>query len=215
MQIIDLQNQFVPNHVRKSPLFKQGGFAVYAGLLSAQWHQAMLIEAQTLMPYAKENKSTQPDPEEVRGGTPPRAFLSTTGGSVQHTFYHSPNLKAFLKQVTGLPVRVSGMQGTYSYYARRGDYLSLHRDIETCDLAVITCLKDSGQIQDSGGRLCLYPSRCYELLSQVRATPAQGLVQVHLKPNHTIVMYGGIIPHWVTPASHSQMRITSVLCYRV
>jgi len=210
-----MQSCFVPNYLYQSRLQKQGGFAVFSGLLSFDWHQSMLHEAQNLFPYAQESKVIKPDLEEMRGGNPPRTFLSVPAGLAQHTLYHSPALRSFLEQVTGLSIHLSGIQGTYSFYARRGDHLSLHRDIKSCDLAVITCLQDSALTHERGGILCLYPNRCNEPLSQIRAAPDKGCTSVYLGSNHTVVMYGGIVPHLVTPVANLQVRIVSILCFSV
>ena len=210
-----MQKRPAPNYLYQSHLQKQGGFAVFAGLLPLDLHQSMLHEAQNLFSYAQESIVINPDVEEVRGGNPPRAFLSVAAGPVQQSLYHSPALRSFLEQLTGLSISLSGIQGTYSFYARRGDHLSLHRDIESCDLAVITCLQDNTSTHKRGGILYLYPDRCEEPLSQIRATPDKGCVPVHLAPNYTVVMYGGIVPHLITPIVNLQVRIVSILCFSV
>jgi hypothetical protein len=210
-----MQSCSIPNYFRQSELQKQGGFAVFAGLLTWEWHKSMLQEANNLFPYAQESKAILADLEEWRGGNPPRTFLSTVAGPVQQSFYHSLGLSRFLEQVTRLSVHLSGIQGTYCFYCRKGDYLSLHRDIEACDLAMITCLQDDAPSYDRGGVLCVYPNRYEEPLSQIRATLHQGCVPVHLAPNHTIIMYGGIIPHLITPTVNSQVRIVSILCFSI
>lgn len=201
--------------VDKLPLKQQGGFAVFADLLPLVLHQAMLHEAQRLFPYAKESVVIEPDAEQLRGGHPPRSFLSVAAGPVQNVLYQSPDLKAFLEQLTGLPIYRSGLQGSYSFYVRIGDHLSLHRDVEACDLAVITCLYDFTPSFEKGGILCLYPNRCEEPLSQIRMTLNQGCVPVYLAPNQTIVMYGGLIPHLLTPIVSMQTRIVSILCFSI
>ncbi len=210
-----MQSCSIPNYLRQSQLQTQRGFAVFAGLLSWEWHQAMLREAHNLFPYAQESKVIQLDPEERRGGNPPRTFLSTVAGPVQQAFYQSPDLRRFLEQVSGFSIQLSGIQGTYSFYAREGDHLSLHRDIEACDLALITCLQDDAPTYERGGVLCVYPNRCEEPLSQIRATLNHGRVPVHLAPNHTVLMCGGIIPHLVTPTVNLQVRIVSILCFSI
>ncbi len=215
MEISYMKSCLFPDYIAHSRLQKQGGYAVYSRLFPSSWHQSMLKEALSLFPYAHESRVVNPDLEKFRGGNPSRAFLSVPAGQVQYSLYHSPNFRSFLEKVTGLPVYLSGIQGTYSFYARGGDHLSLHRDVESCDLAVITCLQDASPTNEKGGILHLYPTRCHEPLSQIRATLSQGGVPVYLEPNHTIVMYGGIIPHLVTPVANSQVRIVSVLCFRV
>jgi hypothetical protein len=210
-----IQKRFVPDRVLNSQLFRQGGFGVYTGFLSATSKSAMLEEAAKLMASAQDNIVTELDSEEYRGGKPPRSFLSAIGGPILDAFYYSNETLLQLKQVTGLDIYQSGFQGTYSYYARQGDYLGLHRDIEMCDVAVLTCLYDSKPMENGGGALCLYPSRCWEPLSVIRNTPNERILPVQLMPGQTIVLYGGVVPHLVTPMAHEQVRIISVLCYRV
>ena len=188
---------------------------MFTDLLPLVFHQSMLHEAQSLFPYAQESLVIEPDAEQGRGGRPPRSFLSVAAGPVQHALYHSSDLKAFLEQLTGRPIYHGGIQGSYSFYVRSGDHLSLHRDVEACDLAVITCLYDFAPSVEKGGILCLYPNRCEEPLSQIRMTPNQGCVPVYLAPNQTIVMYGGRVPHLLTPIVDRQIRIVSILCFSV
>jgi hypothetical protein len=109
-------------------------------------------------------------------------------------------------------VTPTGERGTYSYYVRQGDYLALHRDVEACDVAVITCVYESAL--NVGGGLCVYPDRIHEPLSAIRAAPERGMVSVPLRPGQTVVMLGGIVPHHVLPMAQGQVRIVSVLCYR-
>ena len=47
---------------------------------------------------------------------------------------------------------------------RAGDHFALHRDVPGCDLAVITCLCDTGSGAGAGGALRLYPDRRLETL---------------------------------------------------
>lgn len=205
----------IPDHICSSPLMKKGGFDVFEGLLDDNTHGLMLSEAMSLSASAQAHEVSTPDHEEVRGGTPPRRFLSATGGNIQNAFYESEWVLHFLQQVTGVPVTPTGGHGTYTYYARPGDYLALHRDIETCDLAVITCLHDDSGQAGHGGILCLYVERLLEPLSAIRENPDQGVIHLRLAPRQTLVMFGGIVPHAVLPVAQGQGRLVSVLCYRV
>jgi hypothetical protein len=205
--------QLVPEHLRHSPLLGKGGFDIFEGLLDDRFLRSLLSEAMDQSAVAKESKVSTPDTEEIRGGIPPRRFLSAPGGSVQDAFYRAAWVHGFLGRVAGTPVSLSGSLGTFTYYARDGDYLALHRDVEICDLAVITCLMDSGQ--GLGGELQLYPGRIFEPLSAIRRTPQHGVVTVRLLPGQTIVLLGGIVPHSLTPVAANQVRIVSILCYRL
>jgi hypothetical protein len=193
---------------------REGGFAVYAGLVDGGVRARLLDEAWNLASASVESRVAVSDGEEGRGGCPARKFLSGPGGPAQQAFYRSPGVLCFLRTITHRSLERTGEAGTYSYYARPGDFLALHRDIVTCDVAVITCLSDSPDTR-TGGALALYPDRIFEPLSAIRATVPQGARYVRLEPGQTIVLYGGLVPHELLPVENGQVRIVSVLCYRV
>lgn len=205
----------VPPPICDSPLMQKGGFEVFAGLVDDQAREMMLAEAVELSPRAQETHVPVSDGEEVRGGSPARRFLSVAGGQAQDTFYGAPWMTQFLRQVSGTDLVPTGCRGTYTYYARPGDHLAIHRDIVACDLAVITALYDSVPPSELGGALCLYPHRLCEPLSAIRLSPEQGALKLRLQPGQTLVMFGGIVPHAILPVGEGQARIVSVLCYRV
>ena len=204
----------IPVVVRDSPLMRQGGFGVYEGVAEPGVLASLLQEAVALSRKAVECDVPMSDGEEVRGGRPARRFLASSGGPVQRRFSALPSVLQFLRSVTSHALQPTGELGTYSYYARAGDYLAIHRDIVTCDVAVITCLSDAPHMARGGG-LCLYPGRLFEPLSSIRATPARGACVIKLTAGQTIVLYGGLIPHALQPVDVGQVRIVSVLCYRV
>lgn len=205
----------IPDAVAASPLMSRGGFDVFAGVLNARGLALMRSEADRLRPTARVSEVVDSDDEDVRGGSPARRLASAPGGGVQDAFYASSWVLGFLKDVAGVPLVPTGERGTYSYYVQPGDHLALHRDIVTCDLAVITCLRDTYGSAGGGGLLYLYPERHAEPLAAIRATPSRGAVAVRLEPGQTIVMFGGIVPHLLTPVGAGQERIISILCYRV
>jgi hypothetical protein len=133
---------------------------------------------------------------------------------VQDAWYASDPLQQFLSAQVGLPVVPSGNRGSYSYYARAGDFLDLHRDVETCDLAVLTALHDNSAPTDQSGGLVVYPGRIGEPLSAIRERSQEGAYLVKLLPGQTIVLLGGVLPHRVIPVAEGQLRIISVLCFR-
>jgi hypothetical protein len=205
----------IPAAVAASPLMKRGGFDVFEGLLDAHGLALMRSEAERMRSMARVSEVAASDGEEVRGGSPARRLASAPGGSVQDAFYGSSWVLGVLNDVAGVPLVPTGGRGTYSYYVRPGDHLALHRDIVTCDLAVITCLRDRYDAAGGGGLLHLYPERHAEPLSAIRAAPDRGAVPVRLGPGQTIVMFGGIVPHLLTPVDAGQERVISILCYRV
>ncbi len=201
--------------VRDSPLFRNGGFRVYPGLFARCDLDRLLDEALRHLPNAIESSAVSSDAEELRGGNPARRFLTVPGGHLQSGWYQSPRTIEFVGEATGVQVMPTGNGGTFSYYARPGDFLGIHRDIVTCDLAVISCLYDDSPPASSGGMLCLFCTRWSEPLSTIRADPARGGRKLRLGVGETIVLLGGIVPHAVLPIAAGQTRIVSVLCYRV
>lgn len=205
----------VPDALRRSRLLSRGGFEVYEGLTDEGFRGRLLAEA--LARYAEAEGCDVPvsDGEEVRGGVPARRFSNCPGGPVQDALYHAPPVLDFLRRLTAPSLVPTGPRGTYSYYVRPGDFLAIHRDIQTCDVAVITCLSDGAHVGGDGGSLCLYPERLFEPLSAVRATPEEGALRVRLDVGQTIVLCGGLVPHALLPVAEGQQRVVSVLCYHV
>jgi hypothetical protein len=204
-----------PEAVLRSPLVAHhGGFGVFANVPDAATFNALLSESLHAYTSATHQESWNGDGEEGRGGKPPRRLLTSQAGPVQDAMYAAPAFHDFLSAVCGLPIVPSGNRGSYSYYSRPGDFLELHRDIETCDVAVITALHDNSDPTDPGGALMLYPGRLGEPLSAIRARPHDGAQLVKLTPGQTIVMFGGLVPHRVLPVVAGQVRIISVLCFR-
>lgn len=205
----------VPITLRDSLLMRKGGYELLRNLPGAETRSRLLDEASRQLPAAKASEVTAPDHEEFRGGRPARRFLSAGGGLVQTAFYHDPTFIGFLEKLCNGPVRPTGNAGTYTYYARPADHLDLHRDILTCDLAVVTCLLDKHNPASRGGLSVLYPTRQAERLSAIRTNPGFGAIEIRMGAGQTLVMLGGLVPHAITPIEAGELRIVSLLCYRV
>lgn len=203
----------IPPVILDSPLMRRGGFDVFSGIADEYIKTSLLDEAFNQQPLITESLVTDTDSEEIRGGAPRRKFLSSPGGEFQRSFYHAGWLIDFLRSLTTPFLHPTGSYGTFSYYVRPDDFLEIHRDIVACDVAVITCLENSFGADRSGGKLCLYPSRTDELLSDIRSSPEKGAYEFLLEAGQTIVFYGGIVPHALLPVAKDQRRIVSVLCY--
>ena len=202
----------IPRAIRHSPLMRRGGFDVFEGLLDPRYFEALRDEA--VEEYAGGSLSdvaANMDGKE-RGGSPARRFVSAKGGLVQEAFYRAAWMGEFLSDLAGAQVKPTGDQATFSYYVAPGDFIDVHRDIESCDLAVITCLHDSAPSRPTGS-LCLYTERLAEPVRAIRASRESGFERAHLAPGQTIVLLGGIVPHRLEPLSASQQRIVSVMCY--
>jgi len=203
----------LPPQAKRPGLLKAGGFAVFDRLPGLPDPAALLHEAVGLAPQAERQHHDNDDAEDSRGGAPARRLFSSSGGPLQGACYAGRELMQSVGDVVGTPVRPSGPQGSYSYYIRPGDYLGLHRDIDECDVAVITCLCDAEGAAGTGA-LHLYPERMAEPLSRIRSTPEKGLISVRLRPSQTIVLLGGYVPHATAAMGKGQKRIISVLCFR-
>ena len=203
----------IPRPLLESALMRQGGYGVYAGLPDDAYCAGLYQEAAERYPTATAQEHWDDDLADGRGGKPRRRLLTAEAGPVQDQLYAATWLAETLTSVCGVPIVPSGNRGSYSYYARPGDFLDLHRDVETCDLAMITCLYETSQGDDPGGALALYPGRIHEPLSAIRARPNDGALLVKLQPGQTILMYGGVVPHLVVPVREGQVRVISVLCF--
>ncbi|MBA3245138.1 MAG: hypothetical protein H0T61_08175 [Actinobacteria bacterium] len=189
--------------------------AVLANLLDRDGLEALRQDAVARHRSAAEMRALEPDEEIWRGGSPDRWLESAPGGEALQAFYHSPRVLDLLQRLTGMEWTQSGLAGTYSYYRRPGHHLGLHRDIDECDLAVITCVHDSSESRaETGGALCLYPERVEDPLPELRARPDDGAAYVRLEPGQSVVLLGGRVPHRVLPVGEEHVRIVAPLCYR-
>ena len=203
----------IPRRILESPLLRAGGFAVARGLLTTSGFEQLRREAEQQRAIAQDVFTARSDKEQHRGGDPARKYLSAPGGAFQQAIYTDPGMLQYLTAIAGLPVSATGGYGTFTYYCRRGDYLTVHRDVARCDLALITCLEDSGS-HGSEGKLCLYPDRIHEPLSEIRRRPALGALTMRLAPGDSLLLLGGVVPHCTIPVGEQQTRIVSLLCYR-
>jgi hypothetical protein len=199
--------------IAASELYAGGGYAVIPSLFTEMEMAELRVEALAARPKGKRNVFTEFVLCEGRGGSPQRAFLSAPGGHAQWRLFSAPAMMASIERITGLTVKPTG-GGSYTYYERAGDLLALHRDIETCDLAVITCIEEN-TATCGGGRLLVYPQYITESLSTVRAAGAAVATTMWLRCGGTMMLLGGMVPHEVTPMGPGENRIVSVMCFRV
>jgi hypothetical protein len=199
----------------RSPLVRAGG-AVRVRLLPDRARAALFREAAACHSDAQAALVIEHDGEENRGGVPDRWLETAAGGPRLAAFLRAPATRTLLRRLTGLEWTPSG-EGTYSYYRRHGHHLGLHRDVDECDLAVITCIHDSGADSEvgDGAALVLYPGRVQEPLSTIRADPTRGAVPVRLASGDSLVLLGGAVPHRLAPVGPGHLRIVAPLCYRI
>jgi hypothetical protein len=201
-----------PAEVLQSRLFAAGGYLVVQGFFDEATLQELRAEAEQVRLDAQSMLVTDSDGTEGRGGFPARAYLSGPGRELHWELHGCQQMAETLASVCGLSVSASG-SGTYSFYEQAGDFLAVHRDVEQCDMAVITsltrCMADC-----PAGELVVYPDFIREPLSAVRAAGRGAGVSVPLDRGHSIILLGGILPHEVAPTSPGQERIVAINCYR-
>ena len=206
----------IPDFVRRARLLrKSGGYLIVPHLLAPGLLSGLSEEAELALSTARQSQVARSDAEsDWRGGSPARKFLSAHGGPAQESFYQHPNMLGYLASLLGCRLTPSGMRGTFSYYSRPGDFIGIHRDVDTCDVAVITCLRDSHPNKaTNSGKLVFYPGRLEESNSAIRANPGPGAETHRLAPGETAILMGGLVAHAVLPVEEGQQRVVSVLCY--
>jgi len=147
--------QQFPALIQDAPLCQNGGFAVFDQIITPELYAALLQEAWDVLPRGKREDVEHSDSEEWRGGCPPRRFTTVPGKSQLDSLYHSVTVRDLLRPLIGFPISPSGQRGQYILYSECGDYISTHRDIESCDVVMITCLFDSRPRESLGGR-CIF-----------------------------------------------------------
>ncbi len=204
----------VPSLIASSPLFKSGGYARFNEIILPELHTALLREAWDQMPRGIREDVDTSDSEEWRGGCPARRFMTVPGGSQLDSLYHSEHIERFLQNLTSMRVCPSGQRGQYIFYGEPGDHISVHRDMEPCDVVMITCLYDNRPHESIGGTLYFYPNRQHEPLSHIRQHSEKDCLGIKLAMGETFILFGGCIPHGTIPIIPGQLRIVSTLCFQ-
>jgi hypothetical protein len=207
MQVFDAQ---IPLDILASPLFAAGGFAVVPGVFASDLLAELAADARSIA-ERRRNVLAISEAAEGRGGSPARAFSSAHSDGLQWRLFSAPAMIGVLSRICGLRLAPTG-GGSYTYYEQPGDYLALHRDIVTCDIAVITSL--STPATSGSGILLVYPDYVEEPLSSARRAGRAAAKPIPLGFGDTVVLLGGIVPHEVTPMQPGQERIVSIMCYR-
>jgi hypothetical protein len=188
--------------------------AAVARLVDDQDLERLRYEAFAVHPAAQETHVFEPTDDDP--GNPDRWLESAAGGPDLQAFYLSSQVLALLRDQTGTDWKTSGGAGSYSYYRREGHHLGLHRDIDACELAAITCIADDAAAEPGlGGALRLYMTRHNETLAAIRSSPEDGALTVRLKPGETLLLLGGVVPHRLMPLGPDHLRIIAPLCYRM
>ncbi len=192
----------------------RAGGALLCGLIDPHQLGHLQAEACQCHQFAQEARAEDRDPADAEAGDPSRWLESAPGGPVLRDLFHAASTRAFLDQVTGRRCAPLGEQGSYSYYRSPDHFLGLHRDIEGCDVALITCISDvGGNPASCHGLLRIYPSRARESIAQIEADPARGVVHVRVPPSESLVCLGHLVPHGLVQLAPGQVRIVAPLCY--
>jgi hypothetical protein len=202
----------IPGFVSRSALYHAGGYLIVKDLFAPDEMTILVREAESVRATSSRNVVEVSDMAEGRGGAPNRAFRCSPGTTGQWELLSHPARLARIADLTGiLPVAIG--TGTFTYYELPGDYLGLHRDVERCELTLITCL--SGAESEGEGGLVAYPGFDSEPLSVVRAAGRQASVPVPLSYGESALLLGGIVAHEATPMSEGQSRTISIICYGI
>lgn len=203
----------------RSPIAGTEWFVVER-LLSDAIVSALAVEAFGAHLRATEHRVGRPDDEDHGArGRPARWLESADGGPLLQACYTSPSLLAHLARLTHVVWRPSGANATFSYYRRAGHHLDLHRDVEECDLAVITCLHRSNRLR-GGDPPCLelFPGAAHLTISQIRRRHGERgdlePVLVDLEAGSSLVVLGGHVAHRLPPLEDGQLRIVAPMCYQ-
>ena len=189
-------------------LLDRGGVAVIHGLLGEPLQALILAEAMERAAQAERFVTTGCNLE-WRGGNPARTYRATAAGPEQYRIFSCESMKEALSDLCGIALECSGT-GSYTYYHNEGDYLGLHRDIEKCEVATITCLEDDGP--ELRGGLRAYPEYAGRALLDIYQDRPPAL-ELPTRPGDTIVIAGGVVPHEVTPIVAGQRRTVALACY--
>jgi hypothetical protein len=197
----------------RSTLAAAGGVAVVE-LLDRPHLRALQAEANRAHPQATEHRQDLPPVDRWDRGNPDRWLLSAPGGPVMAALLASDRLTAVLDRWTGIAWKPLSPQGSFSFYDRPGHHLGLHRDIQSCDL---TCIINCGLAGDgSGSELIVYPASVKTPLDQVRAGVETGELDgrtITMEPGQAALIFGGLIPHRVTPVVGRLQRTVAPICF--
>ncbi len=189
----------------------RAGWFVVERLLADHDAEALAAEASAVHATATVQRTDRPRHEDDGPrGQPARWLESTTGGPLLEAFYNAPLLADHLADLTGVRWRPSGSNATYSYYRAAGHHLDLHRDVDECDLAVITCLQRSGAGLPA---LELYPAAGHRSLTSIRSAPANDVVSVDLAAGESLVLLGGFVAHRLPPLGAGHVRVVAPMCF--
>lgn len=197
--------------VLQSTLWRAGGFLALRGFPGKNALAAIRRESEGILRKAERQEWSNANQEDWRGGQPERFVSGVTAGHCLNGICGGPEMLRVLQGLLSAEVRYAG-GGSITVYDRPGDRLGLHRDIEVCDVTLVTCLWEDGERQ---GALRAYPEYCALPLSMIPASRANLGFTVDLQAGDSAVLLGGVVPHEVTPMGQGQRRVVSLVCYQL
>jgi hypothetical protein len=206
----------IPDALVDSPVIREDrGFRVYEHLLSDNEFSRLRREAIAYYPEAGHDVYFGPPRGVDRTANPVRQFAHVNGGPVQQTIFGSESLLNFLTSECDLTVRTDKESGTYSYYVREGDFIGLHLDREACDLVLITILNDNSSLAELDGALVVYPEEIATPLTRLQERGSPDAIPLKPRVGQSVLLFGGVVPHFIAPVRLGQDRVIAVSCYQV
>jgi hypothetical protein len=190
-----------------------GGYAIYDDLLNRKDFRDLCSEAHDYYRFASYDVYFGPPKGRNRHAHPPRKFRHTNGGPVQERLFNDGWLLDFLSDECQLFVHPPS-SGTFSYYLETDDFIGLHLDREKCDLVIITVLHDNSDPRELSGSLVIYPDHTGDDLRDVSAASTKGRA-IKPRAGQSILLFGGVVPHYLEPTAQGQDRVISVCCFQV
>jgi hypothetical protein len=86
-------------------------------------------------------------------------------------------------------------------------------DIDSCDVTLISVLRDDSPPMDPAGSLLVHTEHLGADLDTVRRDPERGTAVAKARPGQSIVILGGMVPHETIPVGNQGPRIISDLCF--
>ena len=158
-------------------------------------------------------ESTPSEEYVTTGRGAPGAFRMASFGPRGCAVFSDELLLRVLRQLAGTPVRLNKKCSCYLEYYRPGDYIAVHRDIDSCEATVLIYLK----VEPAGSMwpvLNIYPDRrAGPIVDQKRAPLVREPVAVRCCPGRVLMMVGSEIPHERPPLVKSQRVLAAAACY--
>jgi hypothetical protein len=198
----------------ETPIWRAGGYLLLPSFPGPESLAVIRREASGILPASPRQEWPHENDAQWRGGQPYRFLRGAGAGPRLNGIFGQSAVLELLNRILDTPVRSAG-GGSLALYDRPGDALGLHRDIDLCDVTLVTCLWNDGVAGDGAGALRAYPEFSDQPLSVLRARRDVEGTSIEIGPGDSAVLLGGIVPHEVTPMTEGQTRAVSLVCYEL